>query len=370
MTKIFHSIFYSFFRTIGRIFAYLSIGFLLAIVCSKLGINFGFIQVNASTIPGWASNLPSLSRVDFYDCNSNGCTTAINTANEGLSTDYGNRDMIVTTSQVSIAQNGVKIAYPFIQKKGYLYQSIFYVCSSTNINNSTFEIYSSVAGNTKNHNNIFNDTAYATMNNVPGDGSQSFNSCRQIIGIVVPENDNLWFNVKMTSKTTIKSYIQVVGVETKELGLYTDTIRQIVENSNGNVVEAVDKVTEETKKTNDTLNDTNITESDTELNSFFSNFDDGDTGSLMNLISLPLSYLENLKGSCKNVNLPLPYFGNVQLQCMSTSVYNQNNDLKPIFVLVKLLINGIICYKCLKGLIYFIKDLKEPEKDNLEVLDL
>lgn len=220
---------------------------MIILLIISLVILSGLIRVNASTIPGWASNLPSLSRVDFYDCNSSGCTTAINTANEGLSTDYGNRDMIVTTSQVTIATNGVKIAYPFIQKKGYLYQSIFYVCSSTNINNSNFEIYSSTAGNTKNHNNIFNDTAYATMNNVPGDGTQTFNSCRQIIGIVVPENDNLWFNVKMTSNSTIKSYLQVVAVETKELGLYTDTIRQIVENSNGNVVQAVDQV-------NNTLN--------------------------------------------------------------------------------------------------------------------
>lgn len=218
-------------------------GMIILLIVS-LVILSGLIRVKASTIPGWASNLPSLSRVDFYDCNSSGCETAIKTANEGLNTDYGNRDMIVTTSQVSIASNGVKIAYPFIQKKGYLYQSIFYVCSSTNINNANFEIYSTQAGNAKKHNNIFNDTAYATMNNVPGDGSQTFNSCRQIIGIVVPEKDNLWFNVRMTSNSTIKAHLQVVGVETKELGLYTETIRQIVENANGNVEQAVDRVNE------------------------------------------------------------------------------------------------------------------------------
>lgn len=144
---------------------------------------------------------------------------------------------------------------------------------------------------------------------------------------------------------------------------YEEGVGAIIDNKS-------DEIIKEQEKTNDILNDSDITESDSEFNSFFSNFDDGDTGSLMNLVSLPLSYLERLKGTCKTVNLPLPYFGNVQLQCMSSTVYNQNNDLKPIFVLVKLLINGIICYKCLKGLIYFIKDLKEPDKDNLEVLDL
>lgn len=48
--KVFNWSFGAFFRTLGRIFAYLSIGFLLAIVCSKLGLNLGYIQVNASTI--------------------------------------------------------------------------------------------------------------------------------------------------------------------------------------------------------------------------------------------------------------------------------------------------------------------------------
>lgn len=47
--KVFNWSFGAFFRTIGRIFAYLSIGFLLAIVCSKLGLNLGYIQVNAAT---------------------------------------------------------------------------------------------------------------------------------------------------------------------------------------------------------------------------------------------------------------------------------------------------------------------------------
>lgn len=48
--KVFNWSFGAFFRTIGRILAYLSIGFLLAIVCSKLGLNLGYIKVNASTI--------------------------------------------------------------------------------------------------------------------------------------------------------------------------------------------------------------------------------------------------------------------------------------------------------------------------------
>lgn len=48
--KVFNWSFGAFFRTIGRILAYLSIGFLLAIVCSKLGLNLGYIQVNASTV--------------------------------------------------------------------------------------------------------------------------------------------------------------------------------------------------------------------------------------------------------------------------------------------------------------------------------
>lgn len=73
--KVFNWSFGAFFRTIGRILAYLCIGFLLAIVCSKLGLNLGYIQVNAATID------VTDSKFNLY--------TAITRDNCNLATSYG-----------------------------------------------------------------------------------------------------------------------------------------------------------------------------------------------------------------------------------------------------------------------------------------
>lgn len=220
---------------------------IILLIVSLVILN-GLIKVNATSAQDWASNLPTLTRVDLWDCNVNGCENGINAAAQGLITSYGNRDMIVTTKDVTIATHGIKMSAPFVNKQGYLYQTTFYVCSSKDINSSNFEVYSSQGSNAKNHNNIYNQTAVIGTTNIPGDGSHSFGSCRQITGLYVPAENSNWVSARIKkSNSSIKTSIQVIAVENRELGVYTDTIKAIVESANGNVVDAVDKV-------NDTLN--------------------------------------------------------------------------------------------------------------------
>lgn len=214
----------------------------------SLVILSGLIRVNATSAQDWAANLPTLTRVDLWDCNYNGCANSVDALAQGLMTSYGNRDMIVTTNEVTIATHGVKMSSPFVNKQGYLYQTTFYVCSSKDINSLTFSVYSSQGSNAKNHNNIYNQTAVIGTTNIPGNGDHAFGSCRQITGLYVPEANSNWVSARITNpKSSMKTYLQVIAVENRELGVYTDTIKAIVENANGNVVEAVDKV-------NDTLN--------------------------------------------------------------------------------------------------------------------
>lgn len=221
---------------------------MIILLIISLVILSGLIRVNATSAQDWASNLPTLTRIDLWDCNSNDCANGINASAQGLITSYGNRDMIVTTNEVTIATHGVKMSAPFVNKQGYLYQTTFYVCSSKNINTSNFEVYSSEGSNAKNHNNIYNQTTILGTTNIPGDGSHAFGTCRLISGLYVPEKNNNWVSARIKkSNSSIKTYLQVIAVENRELGVYTDTIKAIVESANGNVVEAVDKV-------NDTLN--------------------------------------------------------------------------------------------------------------------
>lgn len=220
---------------------------IILLIISLIILN-GLIKVKATSAQDWASNLPSLTRIDLWDCNVNGCANSISASSQGLVTSYGNRDMIVTNNEVTIATHGVKMSAPFVNKQGYLYQTTFYVCSSKDINSSNFQVYSSQGSNAKNHNNIYNQTDVIGTTNIPGDGSHSFGSCRQITGLYVPAENSNWVSARIkNSDKSIKTHLQVVAVESRELGVYTDTIKAIIESANGNVVDAVDKV-------NDTLN--------------------------------------------------------------------------------------------------------------------
>lgn len=217
---------------------------IILLIISLVILN-GLIRVNATSAQDWASNLPTLTRVDLWDCNASGCANGINASAQGLVTSYGNRDMIVTTNEVTIATHGVKMSAPFVNKQGYLYQTTFYVCSSKNINTANFVVYSSDGSNAKNHNNIYNKTTIIGTTNIPGDGSHSFGTCRLITGLYVPEKDNKWVSARITNpNSSIKTSLQVIAVENRELGVYTDTIKEIVESANGNVEQAVDRVNE------------------------------------------------------------------------------------------------------------------------------
>lgn len=221
---------------------------MIILLIISLIILSGLIRVNATSAKDWASNLPSLTRIDLWDCNVNGCANSISASSQGLVTSYGNRDMIVTNNQVTIATHGIKMSAPYVNKQGYLYQTTFYVCSSKDINSINFEVYSSQGSNAKNHNNIYNQTEIIGTTNIPGDGSHSFGSCRQITGLYVPESNSKWVSARIkNSNSSIKTHLQVIAVDNRELGVYTDTIKEIVESANGNVVDAVDKV-------NNTLN--------------------------------------------------------------------------------------------------------------------
>lgn len=254
INKVFNWSFGAFFKTLGRILAYVLVGFLLAIVCSKLGFNFGYIKVNAQTLTNWAEGLPTLNRVQMYECQtSNKCyDKEVNI--QGLVTVNGNRDIAISQS-LTLDSGGVSIQTNVNElKEGYLYLTNYYVCANYSLNNVDALIYNSNYGTPGVANTIYNSTSIATLSNIPGSGEQEFTSCKLYSGLYVPNVANNWATLRLKKSTSQSgTYISLIAVENRELGIYTDTIKTIVENANGNVQQAVNEVKEETKKTNDAL---------------------------------------------------------------------------------------------------------------------
>lgn len=122
------------------------------------------------------------------------------------------------------------------------------------------------------------------------------------------------------------------------------------------------------KEIENTLKDSNTDGASSSGSSFFDDFDEGSEGDLTSLVSLPLNFVNHLNDNCQAFTLPLGNMGNVNIPCLS-SVWG-SSDYSSIINIAKIIINGIICYKVGVNLLLFFKDLKDPDKDKLEVMDL
>lgn len=139
-------------------------------------------------------------------------------------------------------------------------------------------------------------------------------------------------------------------------------------NQNQQIIDNSKKATEEQKKTNDLLESTDTTGANSSGNDFFNNFDSGSNGDLTSLVNLPLNYINHLNDKCEPFTLPLGKFGNISIPCLS-SIWS-TTGFSSIINIISVIINGLICYKVGLNLLLFFNNLRDPESDKLEVMDL
>ncbi len=119
----------------------------------------------------------------------------------------------------------------------------------------------------------------------------------------------------------------------------------------------------------DTLTDSNIGNTGT---SFFNNFNTGNWHGLQAIISLPLNYIQSLNNTCQPITLPtlrmFSFTFDLTIPCMSTYIYSSFPS--DVINILRLLINGFLIYRLLRWAFEFIKELRDPDYDELEVMDL
>lgn len=221
------------------------------ILIVSLVILNGLIKVSAATVNQWADNLPVLNRVQMYECGASQCYEKT-TDFGGISTGGdGDRKYIFSSNNLTIDSSGgtvIQTTTGDVLNKGYLYLTKWYICNKPNISSYEYKIGNTNFATPSTFNAdilALNDSALSTS---PGITSIGYSSCRLYSGLYVPNTTgNNWISIQFTSNNTQTSKFALVAVETENLGIYTNTIKQIIETSNGNVEKAVDRV-------NDTLN--------------------------------------------------------------------------------------------------------------------
>lgn len=134
------------------------------------------------------------------------------------------------------------------------------------------------------------------------------------------------------------------------------------------ITNKLDEQTGAINNLNDSLKNSDSSGATSDASEFFSGFTT-DTFGLTSIITAPLNLIGSITSStCTPLGLPLPYVNKtLELPCMS-SIYSQY--FGSFFTLYQTITFGIIAYWVCVRIFNLVKDFKNPDHDEIEVLDL
>lgn len=148
---------------------------------------------------------------------------------------------------------------------------------------------------------------------------------------------------------------------------------QRTQNATNNKLDDVNKNQQQTNKElgelNDNLTDNNSDGAKDEAGNFFSGFET-DTFGLTSIITAPLDLIGSItSGSCSPLPLQVPFVDGVTLNlpCMETIYENYFGSFLTIYRTITF---GIVAYWVCIKVFNLVKDFKNPDHDEIEVLDL
>ena len=175
----------------------------------------------------------------------------------------------------------------------------------------------------------------------------------------IPLND-LIFDNQITQTSILNDILNSIRAD--------NSMNQQIKENTEKQLEEQKKQLEEQKKTNDTLKDDNTQQAQDSAGGFFNDFTT-DTHGLTAIITAPLSLISSITSkSCSPLVLPLPYVDkDLTLPCMGAIYSNYFGSFLSIYQLITF---GIVAYWVCVRIFNLVKDFKNPDHDEIEVLDL
>ncbi len=342
----------------------------------------------------------SLINASLWNCSgSNTCSTSVSTSTNV----YGDYLIYTSGSEVSIGSNGIfwAIQSPVNFNHNYLYSVTALVCYNSKANN-TFQFLTGTSGDLDAfeyplYSDVYNNWSpndYIYLSD-GGHSSLRLNTCRNVSGFINPNKTGnfLGLRLKNSGGTIASQYVWLLGLKVESLGVDSDALRSILRESISKSGLATAQSIEEVKKSQqqikqeiagmqqkqqqtneklDTLND-NITNSDStgatnDASGFFEGFTT-DTFGLTSIITAPLNLIKSITSStCTPLTLSMPFIKqNVTIPCM-TQIYS--NYFGSFLTVYQLITFGLVSYWVCVHVFRMVKDFKNPEHDEIEVVDL
>lgn len=156
---------------------------------------------------------------------------------------------------------------------------------------------------------------------------------------------------------------------------YNSILNEIKNNQNdykqelNNVKNSIDSTNNKLDNLDTTLKDDDTTGAKDEAGNFFSGFQT-DTHGLTSIITAPLNLIKSITStSCSSIGLEIPFVENktLNLPCMS-SIYEKH--FGSFLTIYQTITFGIVAYWVCVNIFRMVKDFKNPERDEIEVMDL
>lgn len=202
-----------------------------------------------------------------------------------------------------------------------------------------------------NEDSAYLDVGYTYFHNSDSQHSQSF----QFLGL----------SSQSSQDVSIAILAHLKSQETNQD--YTTILNEIKNNQNDYKKELQD-VNSSIQKTEQTIKDTDTQGAQDSAGGFFNDFTT-DTHGLTAIITAPLTLISSITSkSCSPLVLPLPFVDkDLTLPCMG-AIYSQY--FGSFLSIYQLITFGIVAYWVCVRIFNLVKDFKNPDHDEIEVLDL
>lgn len=159
------------------------------------------------------------------------------------------------------------------------------------------------------------------------------------------------------------------------VGTFAVSSLTFTESSSSELKSSIDKSTQQQKETTesmkeqtDTIKNSDTTEANDSASGFFNDFTTDDYG-LSDIVTIPLSTINTITSkTCSSLVLPLPFIdSNLTLPCIRTIFEEHFNPLLLIYQTVTF---AFIAYYVIVRIFNLVKDFKNPEHDEIEVMEL
>ena len=367
MKKIFNWTFGSIFRTFGRIIAYLSVGLLISTLFLDLKVNAEELVVPVNFVREEYANINYNESPGFMQSKSNALI-----AHRLI---YSTTDEHIKEYQITFDttnKNYSNITYieiPFTFSKNLISSTIddneAYFCEEWTLDTETnkysctqkLQYYNSVLKEVDGSNISINNFYIQLLYNDDTWNTCSLNNSNNIIcnnNGKVPKQLYFYINFK-----TIKPTNFLLAIS-RQFRLYTSSTQE--------QIDAINNVKDSINNVNDSINNANVDDSTNTASNFFNNFST-DTHGLTGIITAPLNAIQSLTSkTCSPLVLPLPFVDkDLTLPCMREIYVDNFGAFMNIYDIITL---GIVSYWVMVRIFALVKDFKNPDHDEIEVMDL